>query len=118
MRNRNIHVQFWLNRKEAEAFNKMVKRSGLSREAYLRHLVNGLVPCDAPPPDYFSMMRELHGIGSRMNQIAIKAHTLNAIDAKRYDESYRMLLKTLDKITDAVILPRSISNGDNKHLEG
>ena len=40
MRKRNVHVQFWLDKKEAEDFNKKVKRSGLSREAYLRHLVN------------------------------------------------------------------------------
>lgn len=60
MRKRNVHVQFWLDKKEAEAFNKKVKRSGLSREAYLRHLVNGLVPQDAPPPAYYDFMRELH----------------------------------------------------------
>lgn len=54
MRKRNVHVQFWLDKKEAEAFNKKVKRSGLSREVYLRHLINGLVPQDAPPPAYFS----------------------------------------------------------------
>ena len=51
MRKRNVHVQFWLDKKEAEAFNKKVKRSGLSREAYLRHLVNGLVPQDGASPD-------------------------------------------------------------------
>ena len=69
MRKRNVHVQFWLDKKEAEAFNKKVKRSGLSREAYLRHLVNGLVPQDAPPPAYYDFMRELldtpYGHGSR-----------------------------------------------------
>ena len=48
MRKRNVHIQFWLDKKEAEAFQKKVKRSGLSREAYLRHLVNGLEPQDAP----------------------------------------------------------------------
>ena len=42
MRKRNVHVQFWLDKKEAEAFNKKVKRSGLSREVYLRHLINGM----------------------------------------------------------------------------
>ena len=51
MRKRNVHIQFWLDKKEAEVFQKKVKRSGLSREAYLRHLVNGLEPQDAPPPD-------------------------------------------------------------------
>ena len=73
MRKRNVHVQFWLDKKEAEAFNKKVKRSGLSREAYLRHLVNGLVPQDAPPPAYYDFMRELHRIGGNLNQIAQKA---------------------------------------------
>ena len=70
MRKRNVHVQFWLDKKEAEAFNKKVKRSGLSREVYLRHLINGLVPQDAPPPAYFDFIRELHGIGNNLNQIA------------------------------------------------
>lgn len=84
MRKRNVHVQFWLDKKEAEAFNKKVKRSGLSREAYLRHLVNGLVPQDAPPPAYYDFMRELHRIGSNLNQIAQKAHVLGVIDERRY----------------------------------
>ena len=84
MRKRNVHVQFWLDKKEAEAFNKKVKRSGLSREAYLRHLINGLVPQDAPPPAYFDFIRELHGIGNNLNQIAQKAHVLGVIDAVSY----------------------------------
>ena len=92
MRKRNVHIQFWLDKKEAEAFQKKVKKSGLSREAYLRHLVNGLEPQDAPPPDYYAMMRELH--------------TLNALDVQRYDENCRKLDEAIKTITAAVILPR------------
>ena len=106
MRKRNVHIQFWLDKKEAEAFNKRVKRSGLSREAYLRHLINGLVPRDAPPPDYFSMMRELHGIGNNLNQIAQKAHTLNVVDVQRYDTAVRQFEAAVKKITEAVVLPQ------------
>lgn len=111
MRKRNVHIQFWLDKKEAETLQKRVKKSGLSREAYLRHLVNDLVPQDAPPPDYFSMMRELHGIGNNLNQIAVKAHTLNVLDVQRYDEACRKLDVAVKKITEAVILPRSIETG-------
>lgn len=106
MRKRNVHIQFWLDKKEAEVFNKRVKRSGLSREAYLRHLINGLVPRDAPPPDYFSMMRELHGIGNNLNQIAQKAHTLNVVDVQRYDTAVRQFETAVKKITEAVVLPQ------------
>lgn len=84
MRKRNVRIQVWLSKKEAETFAKKVKRSGLSSSAYLRHLINGVIPRDAPSPDYYMMMREFHAIGNNLNQIAQKAHTLNVIDVQRY----------------------------------
>ena len=106
MRKRNVHIQFWLNRKEAESLDKKVRRSGLSREAYLRHLIDGVVPQDAPPPDYFSMMRELYGIANNLNQIAQKAHTLNVIDVQRYDAAVSQFEAAVKEITAAVLQPR------------
>ncbi len=108
MRKRNVHIQFWLDRKEAEHLDKMVKRSGLSREVYLRHIIVGLVPTDVPPPDYYTMMRELHAIGTNLNQIAQKANVLNVIDVKRYDENTAALKKAIVEITNAVMLPRKM----------
>lgn len=96
---------FRLNRKEAEALDKKVKKSGLSREAYLRHLINGVVPRDAPTPDYYAMMRELHQIGNNLNQIAKKAHMFHAMDVQKYDTNMRLLEDAIKRITEAVILP-------------
>ncbi|MDF1494559.1 plasmid mobilization protein [Caproiciproducens sp. CPB-2] len=106
MRKRNIQIITRLNKDEHQQFQKRVKKSGLSQEAYVRHLINGLVPTDAPPPDYYSMMRELHAIGTNLNQIAQKAHALGAIDTRRYDENADLLHKTVVEITNAVMLPR------------
>ena len=114
MRKRNVAILFRLNRKEAEALDKKVKKSGLSREAYLRHLINGVVPRDAPPPDYYSMMRELHRIGNNLNQITQKAHTLNVMDVQRYDRDMRMFEDTVKKITEAVILPEPIKDENRR----
>ena len=108
MRKRTIRIQFWLNKKEAELLDKRVKRCGLTREAYLRHLVAGFAPKEAPPPDYYSMMRELYGIGRNLSQIAQKAHALGVIDAQRYDTEARKLEAAVKRITDAVILPGSL----------
>ena len=52
------------------------------------------------------MMRELHGIGNNLNQIAAKVHTLNALDVQRYDENCRKLDDAVKAITTAVILPK------------
>ena len=108
MSKRNIEIKVRLNRKEAESLNKRVKKSRLSREAYLRHMINGSVPRDAPPPDYFSMMRELYRIGNSLNQIAQKAHTLNVVDVQRYDTSVRQFEAAVKRITEAVVLPQPI----------
>ena len=89
MRKRNIQIITRLNRKEQEHLQSLVKRSGLSQEAYIRHLINGVVPNDAPPADYYGMMQELHAIGNNLNQIAVKAYTLNVLDVQRYDEACR-----------------------------
>ena len=105
MSNRNIEIKVRLNRKEAEALAKRVKRSGLSREAYIRQLINGFVPRDAPPPDYYGMMRQLYKIGANLNQIAQKAHVLNVIDVQRYDAGVRVFEDAVKTITKAVVLP-------------
>lgn len=105
MRRRNVHIQFWLDRKEAEHLHKLVKRSGLGMEAYLRQLIEGVVPRDAPPPDYYAMTRELYRIGNNLNQIAAKAHTLQVMDVQRYDKAVEEFREAVKQITDAVVLP-------------
>ena len=108
MLNRNIKITFRPNETENKNFKMRVKKSGLSQEAYIRQLIIGFVPTDAPPPDYFAMMRELHYIGVNLNQIAQKAHSLNVLDGKRYDENAIMLKNAVVEITNAVMLPRKI----------
>ena len=105
MRKRNVAILFRLNKKEAEVLDKKVKKSGLNREAYLRQLISGVVLRDAPPPDYYAMMQELHKIGNNLNQIAQKAHVLNVVDVQRYDQEVRKFNEAVREITEAVILP-------------
>lgn len=50
MSKRSIEIKVRLNKKEMETLNNRVKKSGLSREGYLRHLINGSVPREAPRP--------------------------------------------------------------------
>ena len=106
MRKRNVKVQVWLDKKEAEQLQKKAKRSRLSVAAYIRHLIIGVVPREAPPADYYAMMRELYRIGNSMNQVAQKAHVLNVIDVQRYDAAVRAFEAAVREITDAVVAPQ------------
>ena len=105
MNNRNYEIKVRLTQAEMVHLNRLVNGSKLSREAYLRHLIAGVVPREAPPPEYFAFMRELHYVGNLLNQIAQKAHVLNVIDVKRYDEGSKQWEAFIREVTAAVILP-------------
>jgi len=80
MRKRNVQILFRLDDTEAEYFNSLVKRSGRSKEAFLREMIKGYRLPEKPDPEFYRVMRELSGIGNRINQLAAKANALNYVD--------------------------------------
>jgi hypothetical protein len=89
MRKRGIRVQVWLNKEEKTKLQTSAKKAGLSQETYLRALINGYVPKQIPSPDYYAMMKELHAIGTNLNQIAARANAIGHIDCTtfQYEEN-------------------------------
>ena len=105
MNKRIYEIKVRLAADEMAYLNQLVTASGLSRETYLRKLISGVVPKEAPPPDFWAMMRELHAVGNNLNQIAVKAHSLNAIDAKHYDEGVLLFQDAVQNVLSAVLEP-------------
>ena len=83
---RNIKKQFWLSREEAEDLRKKAKKACLTEAALLRLLIKGYEPRAKPDDRFYEVMRELSSIGTNLNQLAAKAHSLNFIDAPKLDE--------------------------------
>ncbi|MGO5050956.1 plasmid mobilization protein [Lachnospiraceae bacterium LCP25S3_G4] len=81
MRKRNVQILFRLDEDEAEMLFSLVKKSGRSKEAFLREMVKGYQLCEKPDPEFYKMMRELSAIGNRINQLAVKANALGFVDA-------------------------------------
>lgn len=110
MRTRNNRIFLRLNDGELEKLNSAVRRSGLSREVYLRQLIAGIQPRDLPPPDFRPMMRQLYYCGNNLNQIARKANALNIIDVQKYDEAVCEFRRIVKVLNEAVLEPE----GQNK----
>ena len=108
MRNGKALIQFWIDESECKVFDKRVKKSGLTRSAYLRFLIRNRVPQDLPPPDYHGMMRQLFGISNNLNQLAMRANQGGMLDSQQYDENVRQLNRAVLEIRRAVTLPRKV----------
>lgn len=109
MRSRNNRIFLRLNDAELEKLNTAVRKSGLSREVYLRQILAGLQPRDLPPPDFRPMMRQLYNCGNSLNQIARKAHALNVIDVQKYDEAVRLFRSIVVDINESLLEPEQMS---------
>ena len=116
MRKRGIPILIRLNAQEQQNLAKQVKKSGLSQEAFIRSLINGYMPKELPPPDYFSMIRELHAIGSNLNQIAAKANATGHIDTTVFQYEANRLKRTVQEIQAAVTAPER-RNSDGNHSD-
>jgi len=102
-------IQFWLPEAEQSFLDQRVRKSGVTRSAYLRHLIHDRIPPDLPPPDFYATLRELQHISRNLNQIARKAHTVGAIDVVgRYDENVAALHRTMLQLMEAVMSPRTL----------
>ena len=108
MLRRYVQVLFRLTNEEYAELKKKVKKSGLSREAYIRTVLGGSMPKEPPPADYYAMMKELRAIGNRMNQIAARANATGFFLAEQYARDVKELRAAVLKIQEAVLLPERI----------
>lgn len=105
MRKRFYRARVWLNEKEYSQFIKNVEKAGLPKETYLRQLINGYQPKEMPPLEYFEIIRQLTMIGSNINQIATKLHSIHCFDQEVYLNNFNRLMKLIISIQRAVETP-------------
>ena len=89
MRKRNCRVEVCFTKDELSALSKKAKKSGRSIGGFIRNAVSGMEIMEAPPAEYYDMIRELRRVGSNINQVLKKANAAGLLDVP-------MLRKALD----------------------
>lgn len=109
MRKRNVQILFRLTEEEAEHLDELVRKSGRSKEAFLREMVRGYQLCEKPDTEFYKMMRDLSAIGNRINQLAVKANALGFVDTPMLCEEARKWHEFQIDIRKRYLLPRRSS---------
>ena len=97
-RSRNRRVCVRLNDAEFEKFDAFTARAKISKDTYLRSMVNGLMLKPAPTDEMVEIIRQLRRIGNNINQLAIVANKTGNIDAALYRQNYEELQDEIMKI--------------------
>jgi len=98
MNQRNNRVQIWMNDEELNRLNAKVKKCGLSRESYIRLLIENVTPKETPQIEFSEILKHLRQINNNLNQIAMRANASGFIDARAYRENYSRLQEQIGEI--------------------
>ena len=108
MRNHPITFHIRFTEIEYERLCKYADRAGLPKTTYIRHMINGVQPKEAPPTDYFEFMRKIYGLGNNLNQLAVMAHTLGWVQNEQLQEALQDYKNLIRQITCRMILPEKV----------
>lgn len=111
---RNNRVVFRLSDAELAALNRDVKKTGFSREEYLRIVTKMIRPKERPPADFASVLRELSRIGNNLNQIARKANEAGSIDVVEYRRNAAELQDVMSQLIREVTSGRDRNSGGSQ----
>lgn len=99
---RNREVKVRLSEDELEVLNTDTARCGWSREKYLRALITGRPIKAKPAMDLISVLRNLQQINNNMNQIAMKANSMNFVDTAAYWANIDILKQTIQELLEVM----------------
>lgn len=102
---RNKEIKVRLSLIELENLNKCVKKTGLSREEYIRTLISGYVPSPRISDDVKEIIKQLRMIGNNLNQIAVIGYKTGTIDILKYKRNCLELEKNVQLILSNVTEP-------------
>ena len=115
MRKRNIGFLVRLTEEEYEIITRRIKRTLLSREAYTRSLLLGVVPKEKPDERFYLIMRELSAIGNNINQLARKAAALGFIDVPLYKREAERWNTFRIEVKRKFLEPQKLEPPDGRH---
>ena len=98
MARREIKIDLRLSESEAALLNRDVKKSGLSREAYLRALIRKMPLKERPAIEFNEVLHSLRKIGGNLNQIAAAANSKGFVDTASYWENVRWLQESVGSL--------------------
>lgn len=80
-----------------------VRRTGFSREAYIRAVLSDTVPVELPELAYADFARELNRVGANINQIAAVANSRGFVNAKEYEQNYNTVMNICSYLIEFLV---------------
>ena len=97
---RNCEIKVRLSKQELGNLTRKVNKTNFSREAFVRCVLNDCAIKEAPPAEYYELIRELRKVGSNLNQILKLANTKGLLDVLQLRKDLEQIRETEQMLYD------------------
>ena len=85
MRKRQNKHEFYLNDKENKILNQKIEKAKISKSDYFRLLITDKEIKEKPGEKFYDVVKNLRGMATNLNQLAIVANKTGNINKERYE---------------------------------
>ncbi|MFR3174977.1 MAG: plasmid mobilization protein [Acutalibacteraceae bacterium] len=78
-----VKMLFCMTEAQSEKLRSLAVMARLTRSAYIRRMIDGVVPQERPPYDFYKILTQMRYISNSMNQLAKKANATGHVDAEK-----------------------------------
>ena len=97
---RNLEIKVRFTKDELDALNNEIRKTAFSREGYIRHVLSGKEVIEAPPAEYYDLIREVRRVGSNLNQILKLANAKGLLDVPQLRKDLEQIRATEKMLWD------------------
>ena len=105
MKNKTDEIHIRLTHEKKKEWKKKATECGLTLSGYISSLVEGHIPKEKPDAEFYILMRQMSSACNNINQLAVKANSLNFIDAPMLNKIREDLQKTQNALFEKYIAP-------------
>jgi len=100
MRKRNCQIVVRFTKEEMDAMTKKIRKSGLSREGFLRRAVNEVQIKEAPSVDVAQLINELRRVGYNVDQTLKRMNSTGVLDMPKFRQDMDDIRKATKLLVD------------------
>ncbi len=78
-----VQLHLLIDSSQLKKLDTLSKKAGLTKSAYIRRMIDGVVPQERPPLEFHKILQQMRYISNNMNQLAKKANATNHVDAEK-----------------------------------
>jgi hypothetical protein len=98
---RDVNLHLRLTAKENELLTHLSNLTRCSKSQVLRDLLHGATLMEAPPIDYFDLLREVRRVGVNLNQLTRYVNEKRFVDSWKWDEALAEIRAIEKKMNEA-----------------